>query len=430
MTPKLLTALFLLSLLPSLVMGQTANNPAPPQLFGMHENHGATGQTAYPTVSFGSFRIWDVDGTLWSNLETSPGSYSWGTLDNWISTLNSHGVTDIIYTFGYTPSWCGPSQSLPCTNNSDFVNFITAICNRYCGAGPGKINHWEAWNEVTSSTFWTGTMPELVVIQNDVYNTIKSICPTCTVHTPVTGVAGGGSDCSNSGAGTFSLNNFVNAMTAANGPGNYHFDVVDLHFYPYPAGTMPETGIIQNQVANAICGMSNLGISSKPLWNTEFSWGINSTLSSTTNQAAFVARAAALLWSKGVARSYWYAYDNSQWGTLSSGSSLTAAGVAYEQVYAWLKGATLKSPCAANGTVYTCGLTESNGSQALIVWNTAGTSSYSVGSGYSQYRDLAGNTTSLSSGTVSIGSEPILLEGTGTTGTAPAPPSGLTATVS
>src|SRR5439155_26542584 len=126
----------------------------------LHDNHGATGQTAYPGISFGTFRLWDVDGALWSNLEPSRGSYNWSTLDKWIATLNSHGVTDITYTFGYTPSWCGPSQSLPCTTNQDFINFITAIATRY----KGKITHYEAWNEVTSSTFWTGSMAQLIVI--------------------------------------------------------------------------------------------------------------------------------------------------------------------------------------------------------------------------------------------------------------------------
>jgi hypothetical protein len=380
----------------------------------MHDNHASIGLTSYPTVPLGSFRIWDLDGTLWSNLEPSRGSYNWSTLDNWISTLNSHGVTDIIYTFGYSPSWCAPSQSLPCTNNQDFVDFITALTTRY----KGKIRHYEAWNEVTSSTFWTGSMSQLVTIQNDVYNTVKSIDPSATVHTPVTGVAAN-SDCNNSGAGTFSLNNFL----AANGTSN--FDAVDLHLYPYPAGAAPENlGVM---VANARCAMSNFGIN-KPIWNTEFSWGMNSDLPNISAQVAWLGRSYLFLWSKGIPRSYWYAYDNSQWGTLWNGG-LTAVGVAYQQIYNWMVGSTMSTPCAASGTVYTCGLTESNGTNALAVWNTAGSSSFTVAPGsYSKYRDLAGGSTSIAAGatSVSVGTQPILLEGSAV---GPAAPSGLTATV-
>ena len=69
----------------------------------------------------------------------------------------------------------------------------------------------------------------------------------------------------------------------------------------------------------------------------------------------------------------------------------------------------MSTPCAANGTVWTCGLSRSNGYQALAVWDTAGTSTFSVPSQYTQYQDLEGGTSSVSGSSVTIGTEPILL---------------------
>src|SRR5207302_8155755 len=101
---------------------------------------------------------------------------------------------------------------LPCTNNQDFIDMVSAIANRY----KGKIKHYETWNE-PGGGFFTGTLAQLVVLQNDVYNTVKAIDPTATVHTPVVGLSGN-PDCTNSSAGTFSLNAFVRPIRRAPRP--------------------------------------------------------------------------------------------------------------------------------------------------------------------------------------------------------------------
>lgn len=374
--------------------------------FGMHDNHAAAGGSPYPTVSFGSFRIWDMQGAEWASVEISRGTYNWTTLDNWINTLNSKGITDIIYTFGYTPAWAASAQTLPPTNHQDYIDFVTALATRY----KGKITHYETWNEPTSTVFWTGTMPQLVQLQNDLYTTVKGIDPTATVHTPVIGASATTGDCSNSNAGPYG----TGAFFTANGTSN--FDVVDIHFYPYPAGAAPEA--IGVQITNVKCSMAANGISSKPLWNTEFGWGQNSDLPTLTNQVAWLGRAYLYLWSQGVVRSYWYSYDNGAWGTLWSntgGAGTLATGVAYQQMYNWIVGATMTRNCAVVNSVWTCGLTLANGHLALAVWmdvwKSTATQSYTPATQYNKYHDLAGNTTTINSGqSVTIGETPILFE--------------------
>jgi len=118
-----------------------------------------------------------------------------------------------------------------------------------------------------------------------------------------------------------------------------------------------------------------------------------------------------LLWAKGVSRHNWYSWNESAWGTMCTGSPCTANAnaTAYQQIYNWMVGSTMTSNCAASGTVWTCGLKNSSGVQTQAVWNTAGSSTYTVSTGYGHYKDLAGNSNTISGSTVTIGIQPILL---------------------
>jgi hypothetical protein len=396
MADKIRKVLSLLLLISSSALSQTI----PASYFGMHEIH-APAMNPWPLVSFGSFRTWDAYQITWSDLEPSRGSYNWTPLDNYISALNAHGVTDIIYTFGYTPAWAGASICTP-PSDSDYIAFVAAIVTRY----KNNIKHWETWNEPYSGAFWCGTLTQLVSLQNDLYNTVKSIDPTALVLTPVLGFSATVGDCSNSAAGPYSIGNFL----TANGTSN--FDVVDAHLYPYPAGAPPEALGGAGGVVNGLCAMGYFGISTKPLWSTETSWGLNYYLPKSADQVAFVARSHLYLWSKGVARSYWYAYNNKGWGKIFNGTSLDSAGVAYQQVYNWMVGATMTTPCTLASGVWTCGFTLANGNPGMAVWldvfRSPATQSYTPGGTYSQYHDLTGGTTTFS-GSVTISEQPILL---------------------
>jgi hypothetical protein len=399
-----LRILLLLMLVSSSAMGQTI----PASYFGMHDIN-APGMNPYPLVSMGSFRFWDNYDITWSNLEPSRGTYNWASLDNYISVLNANGVTDFIYTFGYTPAWAGASICTP-PSDADYTAFVTAIVTRY----KNSIKHWETWNEPYAGTFWCGNMTQLVGLQNDLYNTVRSIDPTAMVHTPALFFSETPGVC-------------TDVFLALNGTSN--FDVLDAHLYPYTPVTAPESLGGSGGLADGLCAMNTYGISNRPLWNTESSWGVNSWLPNANDQIAFMARAHFYLWSKGVVRSYWYAYNNNGWGTIFNGTGLNAAGVAYQQVYNWMVGATMTTPCTLASGVWTCGFTLANGNPGMAVWldvfQSSATQSYTPGGTYSKYHDLAGGTTAIS-GSVTISEQPILLEGTSVR---PNPPTGLNMTV-
>ena len=80
----------------------------------------------------------------------------------------------------------------------------------------------------------------------------------------------------------------------------------------------------------------------------------------------------------------------------------------------------MSAPCTAVGTVWTCGFKRANGYLALAVWDagkdctstSCPTSSFTIpgGTNYTEYRDVAGNVTSLIGDLVQVGAKPILLE--------------------
>ncbi len=378
--------------------------------FGMDVN-GLTYGTPWPEVPVGTLRLWDSN-TPWNMLNPSSGTYSWTYLDENIKLAQENNA-QIIYTFGRTPTWAiaggaacnGGYAPNGCANApvlADWDAYVTAIVDH---VGPGVIKYWELWNEANLTLYWTGTNAELVQMAADARKIIKAVDPNAVILSPSeTDNYSAGMTCTggSNNCGSVWLQAWLQAGGAA------YIDGVAFHAYPQMNET-PEQ--VVSQVAYQRAVMSANGVGSLPLLDTESSWGENSDLPAAADQVAFLARHLILEQSSGVATSVWYAYDGGDWGPLwTKTSGLNEAGEAYGQVALWLTGATLATPCAASGTTYTCAYTRSSGYTALAVWNTSGDATFSVPSGYTQYRDLAGDLIVISGGTVPISTAPILLE--------------------
>ena len=379
--------------------------------FGMDVN-GLTYGTPWPAVPVGVLRLWDSN-TSWNMLNPSNGTYSWTFLDDQVKLAQENNA-QIIYTFGRTPSWATASGA--CTGSyapngceeapveEDWDAFVTAIVDH---VGPGVIKYWEIWNEANlTGEFWNGTNAQLVQMAADARKIIKAADPNAVILSPSeTDNYSAGDACTSSNrCGSV----WLQAWLAAGGTAT--IDGVAFHAYPQMNET-PEQVI--SQVAYQRAVMTAAGIDTLPLLDTESSYGETSNLPAAADQAAFLARHLLLEQSSGVTTSVWYAYDGGDWGPLwTSSSGLNEAGEAYGQVALWLTGATLKSSCAASGTIYTCAYTRTNpsGYAALAVWNTGGDSTFTVPGGYIQYRDLGGDLIAISVTTVPITESPILLE--------------------
>jgi len=160
------------------------------------------------------------------------------------------------------------------------------------------------------------------------------------------------------------------------------------------------------------------GLAGKPMLQTEGSWG-NQSVTDPDSQVAWVARynllQAGLRSTMNLQLAAWFTWASPSfgWGDIADSSlNPTAAGTAYSQVYNWVVGSRIDTPCsAASDGTWTCNLTRPGGYRAQAVWNTQGSPQFIPGAGYKQYRDLAGNTVPIAPGAaVTIGAKPILVE--------------------
>lgn len=385
-------------------------------IFSMSVQSGIFKDTPWPPMPIAGIRLWDTF-TNWGMIETSRGKYDWPALDRWLDQAKAHGV-DVLYTFGGTPTWASSNPTGKCDYNpggcyapadmQDWDDYVRALATH----SAGRIKYWELWNEANQHEYWSGGIPALVVMAQHASAIIKSIDPSAKIFTP-SGVGGVGD------TSTF-LDNFLAAG------GGQFVDGVAFHGYVNSIPALPED--VARIVDAVQTVMAKRGVSHMPLWDTEASWGPSNHLPGDDDRVAFVARFYILQWSKGVQRSYWYAWNDTNYGTLWDIGShkILPAGLAYSEVDRWLQGAVMTSPCAmAADSTWTCGFTLPGGAPAQVVWN----SSVSPGAGvtfrtapqYVQFRSLDGNTTPIFGGGVRAGNKPILLI---PESVAPAAPSG------
>ncbi|HVO81103.1 MAG TPA: Ig-like domain-containing protein [Terriglobales bacterium] len=403
-----------------IVQRRSSGPPIPAKLFSMSFH----GRVNWPTVTINGVRLWDT-GTSWSSINTADQVYDWHVLDNWLSAAQANKV-DLIYTFGNTPTWASSDPSLVCQEGSDvplgscvapndlnsdgtgsnqhWKDYVTAIVTH----ANGQIKYWEIWNEPTISKFWQGNNAQLVRMAKDAYNIIKSIDPTAQVTTP-------------------SPSTGVNGVAKWMGPylatgGGAYADIIAFHGYSWSTkpGVWPVPEDIVALVENLKAQLLIYGQNKKPLWCTEGSWA-DTTQNGFTDpdlHAAYLTRHYLLQQSENVARYYWYAWDNGEWGGLwDDTTGINAAGTAYQQVENWMVGATPSGVCLANGTIWTCNFTRSGGYQAKAIWDTSKTCSHGVctttnvtaDSRYVKYLDIAGGSHTIKNGTVPVGAKPILL---------------------
>jgi hypothetical protein len=406
---------------PSSYFGMTLNDPSdwpqpPPQGIGLQVGALAKGlSVSWPFIEQNA----PVNGVP---------TYNWSTLDAYVNQAVSHGV-DIFYTQFDFPPWAVPNPSNPANcsayantnppiiacvnmlnNIQDWINFCKDLVTRY----KGKIHMYEIYNEPNTAGSFSGTVADMVSLTNAFHDVIRSVDPSALIGAP-------------------SSSSWQYTQSYYQAGGTQDVDNVDLHEYPnVTVQDNPEfviTKVVPTKEVMIAQGPTTLA--TKPLWNTETGWGNNAyAISDPQQRAAYVARLLLLQWSVGIERSYWYAWDEPNWGTLfnevSPGVGVTLpSGIAYHQVETWMLGANMQTPCSANGgsqftATYTCNLHRSAGYQAQAVWNAAltcqngvcATMGYTPDPIYIQYRDVAGNVHAISTpgSPVPIGAQPILLE--------------------
>ena len=412
----------------------TSDAMIPQTFFGMHV---AVGPTDYSTPILAPIVVGAVGkpvGTVWHYMETARGIYDFSDMNSAQVFAEAHGAP-IFDSLDGNPAWAvtdtNNCQGLSCwsapsdiattatcqaplasttTTDCQLKEFYTTLVQTYASVGiqtgcssgnpqcNGVIQMYEGWNEPsdygglgTEAGFMT--FSQWVTEETDRLNTIRANDPNAQVCSPAFSVSSYSGDI-----------NTLNGFFAAS-PAPPAFDCYDFHIDE----ATPEAQIADINTFKSV--LTNAGISNPLIYATEAGrWGDCSATVSGMTEQAYVARIELLYWSNNVKRHYWYAYDScAPLTNQPTTSTLNAAGIGYGNVESWMVGATMSTPCAASGTVWTCGLTGPNSFQGLAVWDTAGTSTFSVPSQYTQYLNLEGGTSSVSGSSVTIGTEPILL---------------------
>lgn len=303
-----------LNQMPKRVVSVVAENfTFPEKFFGMHFNRYPGTTSPKTPLSYSTVRSHD-GGLRWQQIETSKGVFNWSYFDSWMTT---HSGKDIIFTVFGTPAWASarPSEASAYNinglvaepaNMQDLADFVDALMVR----AAGRIQYFEVYNEPQSTGFWTGTQAKLAEMTRIVAQRVKAAMPSAKIIcSPVTGwspTAGGVSE-------NYFLG-YLNASDGSAGTAKDWIDIVGVHLYCPGGSTRNLPGMIDRIKA----AMTTLGISSKPIWDTES--GILSPdfidIPAQRRRDLFYAQAV-LSAAKGIERSCWYTYDHSTMGFLN-----------------------------------------------------------------------------------------------------------------
>jgi hypothetical protein len=370
--------------------------PFTPQFISMHVR---SPSQHWPTIPVGALR---PAGITWGAVEPSRGVFDWHGVDSWVAQAGTHHV-QLDYLFLNTPQWASTHPNERCNrgNNgcaapprdADWTQFITELVTRY----KGRIADYEMWNEPNSIGYFTGTPAEMAHLVSLAYPIIKSIDPQATVVSP-----------SPSSTGwpipyAVWMDQFLKA-----GGGRY-VDVIAWHSYAsYTNKPARPPEDVASQIMSIRSVMAKNGASNLPLWDTEGSWGTNTSLPDQEQQATFLARWYLIQFSYGVARVYWYQWDSPTVGTLwTEANGMTPAGNALAQVYDLLNGVTGATPCTSTAdSIWTCDLFKGT-TKIRAVWSASGPVAFSNYAGFSTYSDLSGATHPVNGQPVMVDSSPI-----------------------
>jgi hypothetical protein len=331
--------------------------------------------------------------------------------------------------------------------------------------GVCTVKVFESWNEMNVGNYWTGNVSQMAHMAEDKAAIIRLYCGDCTILGGSTSAGGDGTGGSWIN-GSMGLEPFLAAWGALTSP---HLpDAVSWHAYParttivpapmpetllaYESGTCTGTAntscrtAIKDQVAELYSTdiLSNAAITSwaanLPVWETEGGYGPNVAMTDGVSdtsantwflRGAYIARWMAVLAatpSSGSAPVHVLNYSSHDqcWGThfgtnIANGScasdslipvGATLTNTAFVQMRSWLAASStigvLNSTAVSGGTVWTINTT-TNGSPAQLAWFDGRLATTSYATAYQQQQSLAGTTSAVTGGTVSLTNQPMLL---------------------
>jgi len=380
----------------------------------------------------GMLRLHDA-GTHWSTIDEGNGTYNWVPLDNWLDLIAQHQPVKVSQVFTWVPCYLVgaheclapptapagtnvPPHDLTAAGSPAFNNFVTQFVQHCSPAGncvKNLIRGYEMWNEWDIKYHWTGSMEQIYQMVKPAVAIIRANVPNAVILTPST------TPDSDTGLGYQA--DFQNWLNYENSNGRIS-DWIAWHVYltntNYTTRT-PEDQWNKYVVNYLSIQSSTAGWQTTPWADTETNFngapppGLNYTCPAAQFTAADctgqIVRWQLLHASNGGRNLAWYKWKQ----TIGNNSQYQTA---YNNMMQYLGSGHFFAPCSSttNGGIstWTCNFVESSGTNAIWVWtpSESGTT-YTVPSGYVDYRDLSGDKTSVTAGhSITIGPKPIMLE--------------------
>jgi len=380
----------------------------PKAFFGLHIHKGAT-TTPWPSIPFGSLRLWDCYCT-WADIEPQKGKWNFNLLDKFIDLAEQHGV-DILLPIGMPPPWASARPNEPPDfrkgsaaeprNMEDWDDYVRTLGTRY----KGRVRYWELWNEPNLKQFYTGDPQHLVAIEKDAYGILTRLDASNRLVSP-------------SPTGDYTGPSWLDSFLASGG-GSFA-NIIGFHLYVTPKAPEAMVPLIQ-KVQKVL--VSHQLLAYKPIWDTETGWFIHSDVKpvqgtsifpvvEADNAAAYVIRTYVLAWAAGVQRLFWYDWDSAAMGLSEQGKAAKPAATAYGEVYNWLVGSVMNTCDSDRSGTWVCQLGREGNYSGYIVWNAQGPRDFPIPKGWNiiNERDASGKSRSMTASHLQIGLSPVLLE--------------------
>ena len=352
-----------------------APQPVATTQFGMHIPGISQGVT--PTVSYGAVRLWD-SGVTWGQVQQKKNLYWWNGLDASIADANAQNA-NILYVLGSTPKWAASNTKQGTYPNKGAASvpsmkvwkkWVTAVVRRYSSS----IESYQIWNEANLTTFWQGTPKQMADLTSAAYKIIRKYDPTATVV---------------SASSTVRLQSaykkFFPAYLKELKKRGWPVDAIAVHLYPPSTGT---PGTRADYIAQVQKDMAKAKVpASKQMWDTEINYGIAGPGSGNPDKDIEGATAAAWVAQTylddirlGVARAYWYFWDQAANLVGIQMFDGTLGSLGYQTVNDWVNG---RYYSCTTGTVNTCQLGD-NINPEVIAWASKGSGTFVVPQGATQ----------------------------------------------
>lgn len=361
-------------------------------LFGLHVPDVTA---APPTLQYEWLRLWDAK-TGWEPLEQNRGTYYWKWIDDAVAFAESTGKK-VMYVFGDTPGWAGPSPAYPPVDINEYRRYVQAVVARY----GNRIAAFEVWNEPNLFVKESESLASLVEMTQVVHDTVKGAGLSSLVLSPSTTMRTG-----------TAVYPFFSEYLVPLAKLGWPIDGFTFHTYPRAAGG-PEKRVEAIALFKEMLALAKAP--ALPVWDTEINYGLGGLQE--TRREITGADAQGYLSQTfidsvrfGVTQVDWYLWFPRDYSLL--GIQTNPGTVETNAAWAWthdlLVGSSLRA-CGNEGPAVVCGFSRGGSDFAVAYSSTGASIEVPVPAGLTTQCEISGRCSPISGGSVTVGIRPIKL---------------------